>query len=52
MAMQKRRIDRAQRFRARRVWWERNGAFARDLLTGILLTLLAVWLTRIAMATF
>ncbi|MFZ3004540.1 MAG: hypothetical protein WA047_00095 [Phenylobacterium sp.] len=52
MAMQKRRIDRAQRFRARRVWWERHGSFARGLLTGTLVTLLAVWLTKIAMATF
>ena len=52
MAMHKRRIDRAQRFRARRVWWERNGPFTQGLLTGTLLTLVAVWITKFAMATF
>ena len=52
MAMQKRRIDRAQRFRARRVWWERHGAFARGLITGAVLALLAVWLFKVAAATF
>jgi len=52
MAMQKRRIDRAQRFRARRVWWERHGAFARGLLTGSLVTLLTVWIAKMAAATF
>lgn len=32
--------------RARRVWWERNGAFTRGLVTGILLTLAAIWLAQ------
>ena len=36
--MQRRKIDRAQRMRARRVWWERNGAFVRGLLTGSIVT--------------
>ncbi|MDB5454076.1 MAG: hypothetical protein JWO33_2654 [Caulobacteraceae bacterium] len=35
MAVQRRTLDRAQRMRARRQWWERNGAFARGLLTGL-----------------
>ena len=32
--MQRRKVDRAQRMRARRIWWERNGAFVRGFLTG------------------
>lgn len=41
--MQRRRIDRAQRMRARRVWWERHGAFVRGLLTGSVITALVAW---------
>jgi hypothetical protein len=46
MALQRRSIDRAQRIRARRVWWERNGAFTRGMVTGALLTLAAIWLAQ------
>ncbi len=44
MAFQKRRIDRAQRVRSQRVWWERNGAFFRGLLTGLTLAGVAAWI--------
>jgi hypothetical protein len=36
--MRIRRIDRAQRIRAQRVWWERNGSFLRGLFTGVVVT--------------
>ena len=52
MAMQKRRIDRAQRFRARRIWWDRHGAFSRGLVTGVGIALLGVWIATFAAATF
>jgi hypothetical protein len=48
--MQRRRIDRAQRMRARRVWWERNGAFVRGLLTGSVVTGLAAWILQLVMS--
>ena len=35
---QRRRMDRAQRMRAQRVWWERNGAFFRGFLLGVIAT--------------
>lgn len=41
--MQRRKVDRAQRMRARRVWWERNGAFVRGALTGSGVTALVAW---------
>jgi hypothetical protein len=44
--MQRRRLDRAQRMRARRIWWERHGAFVRGALTGSLLTALVAWLLQ------
>jgi len=44
--MQRRKVDRAQRMRARRIWWERHGAFVRGALTGSVLTGLAAWLIR------
>ncbi len=44
MALQKRRIDRAQRVRSQRVWWERHGAFVRGLLTGLMLSGLSAWI--------
>lgn len=44
MALQKRRIDRAQRMRSQRVWWERNGAFIRGLATGLVLAAVAFWI--------
>ena len=44
--MQRRKIDRAQRMRARRVWWERNGAFVRGLATGSVVTAIAAWLLQ------
>jgi hypothetical protein len=46
MALQRRTIDRAQRIRARRVWWERNGAFTRGMVTGVLVTLVAIWVAQ------
>jgi len=39
-----RRMDRAQRMRARRVWWERNGAFVRGAIFGAVVTALALGL--------
>lgn len=39
-----RRMDRAQRMRAQRLWWERNGAFFRGFLLGVVITALASWL--------
>lgn len=44
--MQRRKVDRAQRMRARRVWWDRNGAFVRGALTGAVLTAIAAWLLQ------
>jgi len=44
MALQKRRIDRAQRVRSQRVWWERHGAFVRGLLTGLVVSGLGTWI--------
>lgn len=44
--MQRRKIDRAQRIRARRIWWDRNGAFVRGALTGSALTALGAWLLQ------
>lgn len=44
--MQRRKVDRAQRMRARRIWWDRNGAFVRGALTGGILTALAAWLLQ------
>lgn len=39
-----RRLDRAQRTRARRQWWERHGAFATGVLVGAVGALSAVWI--------
>ncbi|MGA0606457.1 hypothetical protein ACO2Q0_10695 [Phenylobacterium sp. VNQ135] len=44
--MQRRKVDRAQRMRARRIWWERNGAFVRGALVGSVVTALAAWLLQ------
>ncbi len=44
--MQRRKVDRAQRMRARRVWWERNGAFVRGFLVGSALTGAGAWITQ------
>lgn len=41
--MQRRKVDRAQRMRARRIWWERNGAFVRGAFTGSVVTAIAAW---------
>jgi hypothetical protein len=41
--MQRRKVDRAQRMRARRIWWDRNGAFVRGFLVGVVLTTLVTW---------
>ena len=48
--MQRRKVDRAQRMRARRVWWERNGAFVRGLLTGSSVTALGAWILQMVLA--
>jgi len=45
--MQRRKVDRAQRMRARRIWWERNGAFFRGLLTGVVLTAIGAWILQL-----
>jgi hypothetical protein len=50
--MKKRRIDRAQSLRARRLWWDRHGAFSRGLATGIVLALIAVAVVRMVMGSF
>ena len=34
--MSRRRMDRAQRMRGQRMWWERNGAFFRGFLLGMI----------------
>ena len=44
--MQRRKVDRAQRIRARRIWWERNGAFVRGMLTGTVITAIGAWLVQ------
>lgn len=44
--MQRRRLDRAQRIRGRRVWWERNGAFVRGALTGSAVTAIIAWIIQ------
>lgn len=48
--MQRRKVDRAQRMRARRIWWERNGAFVRGVLTGGLVTAVGAWVMQIVLA--
>lgn len=45
--MQRRKVDRAQRIRARRIWWERNGAFVRGALTGSVVTAIAAWILQL-----
>jgi len=47
--MQRRKVDRAQRIRARRIWWERNGAFVRGALTGSVVTAIAAWILQLVM---
>lgn len=47
--MQRRKVDRAQRMRARRIWWERNGAFVRGVLTGTVATAVVAWVLRLVM---
>lgn len=48
--MQRRKVDRAQRMRARRVWWERHGAFVRGLVTGSGVTAVGAWILQMVMA--
>jgi hypothetical protein len=47
--MQRRKVDRAQRMRARRVWWERNGSFVRGMLTGTVMTAIGAWIVQLVM---
>ncbi|MDZ4370383.1 MAG: hypothetical protein U1C74_03035 [Phenylobacterium sp.] len=49
--MQRRKVDRAQRMRARRIWWERNGAFVRGALTGSVVTAVIAWILQLASAS-
>ena len=46
--MQRRKVDRAQRMRARRIWWDRNGAFVRGFVVGVVLTALVSWILQLA----
>lgn len=48
--MQRRKIDRAQRMRVRRIWWERNGAFVRGYLVGTALTALGAWILQMVLS--
>jgi len=41
--MSPRRMDRAQRMRAQRLWWERNGAFVRGAIFGAVVTAAIAW---------
>jgi hypothetical protein len=47
--MQRRKVDRAQRMRARRIWWERNGAFVRGALVGSVVTAIGAWILQLVM---
>lgn len=44
--MQRRKVDRAQRIRARRIWWERHGSFVRGALVGSVLTAAVAWVMQ------
>ncbi len=48
--MQRRKVDRAQRMRARRIWWDRNGAFVRGFLAGGVVTAIGAWILQMVMA--
>ncbi len=48
--MQRRKVDRAQRMRARRVWWDRHGAFVRGILTGTMVTAIGAWILQLVMS--
>jgi len=48
--MQRRKVDGAQRIRARRVWWDRNGSFVRGLLVGTGVTALGAWILQMVLA--
>ncbi len=48
--MQRRKADRAQRIRARRVWWDRNGAFLRGLVTGAAVATAGAWILQMVVA--
>jgi hypothetical protein len=48
--MQRRKVDRAQRMRARRVWWERNGAFVRGWVVGTGVTAFGAWILQMVMS--
>jgi hypothetical protein len=37
-------MDRAQRMRAQRLWWERNGAFFRGAVFGSAITAVVLWI--------
>ena len=47
--MQRRKVDRAQRMRARRIWWDRNGAFVRGFLAGSVITAIGAWILQMVM---
>ena len=48
--MSRRRPDRAQTLRSRRLWWSRNGAFVQGLLSGVALCLAITWIAQIALS--
>lgn len=48
--MQRRKVDRAQRMRARRIWWDRNGSFLRGFLLGSIVTALGSWILQMVLA--
>ncbi len=47
--MPRRRPDRAQTMRSRRLWWTRNGAFVRGMMAGVALTLAITWIVRLVL---
>lgn len=49
-AMQRRKVDRAQRMRARRVWWDRHGAFVRGIVTGTMVTGVGAWILQLVLS--
>jgi hypothetical protein len=44
--MARRRPDRAQKIRSRRLWWSRHEAFTRGVAVGAFLVLLVIWVVR------
>lgn len=49
--MQRRKADRAQRIRARRQWWDRNGSFVRGFFLGSGVTAAGAWILKMILAS-